>query len=207
MAKNFGNKKWKKRTLTVLSAALATTLTMGVLAACTTNTESPEEDTTKVSPTDTQLLKNGNFEYYSDNNVEKLIEKHNVINSPNSWTFTSGSPSSEAASGIINTSEWDYFTKPGSYNFKTFKKGEGDDAEEVTTFETIEEAVAHFEDENVTAYDRIKFRQIFKKEIGDLPSESEAAKMFQKYNYTVDFDDIKKLNEDLPDGVSLREGV
>lgn len=208
MAKIFKSEKWKKRTLTALSAALATSLTFGALAACAPGSSEKTEES-PAAPKDTQLLKNGNFEFYSDNNLDDVTKKFNLINSPNSWTFTSGSPSSDTASGIINTADWDYFTKTGGYNFQTFKKESDDDdeAEEVTTFRSIEEAVAHWEDDNVSAYDRIKFYDIFEDEIDDLASNSEAAQLFAKYRYKVDFEDIKDLAEDFPQGVKLHDGV
>lgn len=207
MAKISGTEKWKKRTLTALSVALAASLSAGVFAACAPKTETPEEKDPVVSPTDSQLLRNGNFEFYNDNNLSDRDKKYNVINSPSGgWSFTSGSPSSNAASGIINTSEWDYFTKSGGYKFQSFKKNE-DDTETVETFRTIDEAVAHWKDDNVSAYDRIKFYDIFEEDIKALDAESEAAKLFKEYNYSVDFDDVKDLDADLPEGVTARPGA
>ena len=207
MAKFFENGKWKKRTLTALSVALAATLTMGVLSACTVKEDEPEDEDSVVAPTDTQLLRNGNFEFYSDNNLSDVLKKHNVISSPNNWTFTSGSPSSDTASGIINTAEWDYYTKSGGHKFKTYTKGEGDDAEEVTTFDSIADAYAHWEDDDVNAYDRIKFLDIYKDEISELSSSSDEAKLFAKYKYSVDFEDIEKFAEDFSGAPALRSGV
>ncbi len=206
MAKIFENGKWKKKTLTALSVVLAGTLSLGVFSACTT-TEPEEETESKVAPTDTQLIKNGNFEFYSDKLVDpddngKPLDKHNIISTPDSWSFTSGSPSSNTKSGVIDTADWNYFTKTGGYSFKTFTKGEGDDAKEVTTFETIEEAYAHWEDANVSAYDRLKFLDIFSDEIDDLADTSEQAKLFSKYSYSVDFEDVEKFNDE-DEGVSL----
>ncbi len=206
MAKFFENGKWKKRTLTALSLALAATVSLGAFSACATKPEE-EESESKVAPPDTQLIKNGNFEFYSDKLVDpddngKPLGKYNIISTPDSWSFTSGSPSSNTKSGVIDTKDWDYFTKTGGYNFKTFTKGEGDDAEEVTTFETIAEAYAHWEDENVSAYDRLKFLDLFDDEIDDLSSTSDEAKMFAKYSYSVDFEDVEKINEEVKLGTS-----
>lgn len=206
MAKFFQTEKWKKRTLTVLSVAFAASLSMGVFAACTTNSVNPEESD-PVSPTDTQLLRNGNFEFYSDNNQSDALKKLKGINSPDSWSFTSGSPSSDTASGIISMGEWAYFTRTGGYNFPTYMKGEEGSEEEVTTFSSIDDAVAHWEDENVSAYDRIKFLDIYDEEIDALDSNSEAAKLFAKYDYSIDFDDIRNLDEDFPEGIDLHSGV
>ena len=207
MKKKFKTQTWKRRGIAVLSVAFAATLSMGVFSACANTTDSSESDPTPVAPTDTQLLKNGNFEFYSDNNLDETVKKLNIVSSPNSWTFTSGSPSSDAASGIINTSEWAYYARTGGYSFKTFTKGEGDDAEQITTFETIEEAAANWKNDNVSAFDRIKFLYYFKDEIAALADGSEVKKTLNEYKYTVDYDDVKKLNEDLPQGVSLHENI
>ena len=218
MAKIFENGKWKKRTLTALSLALATTLSFGIFSACATNPDDGDDDTeSKVAPTDTQIIKNGNFEFYSDKLVDpddngKPLDKHNIISTPDSWSFTSGSPSSNTQSGVIDTKDWDYFTKTGGYSFKTFTKGEGDDAKEVTTFETIAEAYANWENANVSAYDRLKFLDLFDDEIDDLSASSAEAKMFKKYSYSIDFEDVEKLNEEVKLGTSgnlfeLHEGA
>ena len=209
MAKIFENKKWKKKTLTALSVALAASLSFGVLAACATTPEEPEEES-KVAPTDTQVIKNGNFEFYSDKLVDpddngKPLGKYNIISSPDSWSFTS-------ESGVIDAEDWNYFTKTGGYNFKTFTKGEGDDAEEVTTFETIAEAYTNWEAANVSAYDRLKFLDIFSEEIDDLDKNSDEAKLFAKYSYSVDFEDVEKINDEVKLGTSgnvfeLHEGA
>ena len=129
----YQNGKWKKKTLTALSLSLAATLSLGVFSACTTaGTSEEEESPSKVAPTDTQILKNGNFEFYSDkleDDVDgKPLNKKNIISSSvDNWTFTAGSPSSDTKSGIIDTGDWDYFTKTGGYSFQTVTKGEGDD--------------------------------------------------------------------------------
>ena len=47
----------------------------------------------------------------------------------------------------------------------------------------------------MTAYDRLKFLQDFEDEIDDLDSDSEAAKLFDEYTYSIDFDDVEKLGE------------
>ena len=111
MAKIFENGKWKKRTLTALSAALAATLSLGVLAACgKTDDTQDDDDDTVVSATDTQLLKNGNFEFYGERDKE-FGEKRALIASPDNWSFSTGSPSSDSASGIIETDEWDKYAR------------------------------------------------------------------------------------------------
>ncbi len=204
MAKNNRKETWRKYVLSVLSLTVATTLSMGILTACTEDTEDPEDEDTTVSATDTQLLRNGNFEFYSDKDVEELIDRHGVINSPTNWSFTAGSPTSDTSSGIINTADWAYYTRTGGYPFRTYTK----DDEEVTTFESIAEAVAHWEDENVSAYDRLNFLTIYEDEIDDLDSDSAEAELFQDYSYSVEFEDVQYLAEDLgQDGITLHEGV
>ena len=203
MAKIYLNGKWKKKTLIALSLSLAATLSLGAFSACAKTETGGETDdsTSKVAPTDTQILKNGNFEFYSDKLVDdvdgKPLEKKNIITSSfDGWSFTSGSPSSETKSGIIDTADWDYFTKTGGYTFQTVTKGEGDDEKTAETFGSIEEAYAHWTDENVSAYDRLKFLDFYKDDISALKSDSEEKTLFNKYNYSIDFEDVEKINEE-----------
>ena len=204
MAKFFQSGKWKKRTLTALSVALAASLSLGVLSACGGTTE--DEDKTTVTPTDEQLLKNGNFEFYGDKTVEKVEDKLNIISTPDSWTFTSGSPSSLAKSGIIDSDDWNYFTRSGGYSFTKHRKSE-DDEEEIETFQGVAEAFAHWEDKNVSAYDRLKFLQLYKTEVDALASTSAEAQLFAKYKYTITYDDVKNLAEEVGNQFGLHNGV
>ena len=106
MAKNNRKETWRKYVLSVLSLTVATSLSLGILTACTDDTQDTDDDDTTVSATDTQLIRNGNFEFYSDKDVEDVIEKYGVVNSPNNWTFGAGSPTSDTASGIVDTADW-----------------------------------------------------------------------------------------------------
>ncbi len=149
----FDPKKFRRRSLTALTLALSASLTLGVLAACTTpdnTTEDEEEETT--SQTDTQKIRNGNFEFYSEMDVEDKKEKLDLISSPTSWSFTSGSPTSDTTSGIIDTTEWNYLSTSGR------------------ALTSVEDAYAHWNDDEVTAYDRLKFLDEFEDEI--LPKRS-----------------------------------
>ena len=185
MANDFKN--WKRRSLAICSLALSATLSVGVFAACTPNdTATDDEEETTVSQTDTQTIRNGNFEFYSESDVTEQDEKRALINSPTSWTFSSGSPTSEAASGIVDLSDWDYLSKSGR------------------EFTSVDDAVAHWKDEDVTVYDRLKFYEDFDDEIDKLSSTSEAAKLFADYKYSIDFDDVEQLSRITP---SVREGA
>lgn len=174
MAKIFKTKQAKKRMIAVLSVVLATSCTLGAFTACnngsTTEDEDPSETVTK---TDTQLIKNGNFEFYSDNNVTDVAKKFNLISSPDSWSRSTGSdsngsaPTSESASGIVNTAEWDNFTRPGA------------------PFTSKEDALARWDSESVTAYDRIKFYDAY-----DVDSKDDF-KYYSDYSYSIDYDDVK----------------
>lgn len=172
MAKFFKTRQARKRTALLLSVALATSLSLASFTACSTDGKEEEEET-PVTKTDAQLIKNGDFEFYSESTKETLIEKFALINSPDNWTRSTGSdtngsaPTSDAASGIINTAEWDYFTRPG-YRFSS-----------------KEDALANWEKENVTAFDRIRFY-----EEHDVDSD-EDFEYYSDYNYSIDWDDIK----------------
>lgn len=201
MAKNNRTETWRKYVLSVLSLTVATTLSLGVFTACSDGSDTSDDEDTTVSQADTQLLRNGNFEFYSDKDVEDVIDRHGVVNTPNNWTFSAGSPSSDTASGIINTADWTYFTSSGGYPFSTYTK----DDEEVTTFASIEEAAAHWEDDNVSAYDRLKFLDLYEDEIDDLDDDSEEAELFAEYSYSVDFEDVEYLNSDVGAGLALHD--
>ncbi len=179
MAKFFQTKRAKKRTITVLAVTLATTLSLGALAACTTtDPEEPDTEEETVARVDEQLLKNGNFEFYSDNNKTEQKKKLQLIGTPDNWTHslsTTGSysaPSSESKSGIVNTGEWSYFTTPGR------------------PFTSKDDALANWEAEGVTAYDRIKFY-----EDNDIDSKDDF-EYYTDYKYTVDYDDVKPFYDE-----------
>ena len=178
MAKNNRTETWRKYVLSVLSLTVATTLSLGVFTACSDGSEDSDDEDTTVSATDTQLIRNGNFEFYSDKE-----------------------PTSDTASGIIDTADWSYFTQTGGYPFSTYTK----DDEEVTTFASIDEAAAHWEDDNVSAYDRLKFLEIYEDEIDDLDDGSDEAELFAEYSYSVDFEDVEFLAEELGSGLTLHD--
>ena len=73
MAKNNRTETWRKYVLSVLSLTVATTLSLGVFTACSDGPEDSDDEDTTVSATDTQLIRNGNFEFYSDKDVEEVI--------------------------------------------------------------------------------------------------------------------------------------
>ena len=174
----FDPKKFRRRSLTALTLALSASLTLGVLAACTApdnTTEDEEEETT--SQTDTQKIRNGNFEFYSEMDVEDKKEKLDLISSPTSWSFTSGSPTSDTTSGIIDTTEWNYLSASGR------------------ALTSVADAYAHWNDDEVTAYDRLKFLDEFEDEIDDLDSDSAEAKLFDEFTYSIDYEDVEYLSE------------
>lgn len=111
MAKNnyFRSKKRKSAIAFLAAAAISCT---GFAAACAKTEE--EEKPTALAPKqeDTQLLKNGNFEFFNYPSDEYIKDGKAVylIKTADSWTRTGDS--SNAMSGIIGTSsyEWDRLT-------------------------------------------------------------------------------------------------
>ncbi len=90
--------------------AIATSLFIGITAGCSQNGGSNDDDdddkvTTKE---DVQEIKNGNFEFYDDN--DGLYP----ISTPDNWSFSSNGSSSNSMSGVIKTSKegWEYLTDP-----------------------------------------------------------------------------------------------
>lgn len=88
-------------------AAIATSLAIGMSAGCSNNnnTTDDDDDNTKTK-LDSQIIKNGNFEFYSDN--KGLYP----ISNPENWTGGTNGNSSASMSGVIDTSKkrWDYLT-------------------------------------------------------------------------------------------------
>ena len=103
----FKNKSKLKATL-LSAAAIATSLVMGMSAACSKKSSSSEDEDKNVTKQDVQVIKNGNFEFYDDN--DGLIP----ISNPDNWTAGSKGSTSSSLGGIINTSKerWDYITDP-----------------------------------------------------------------------------------------------
>ena len=99
-------KRTALKTAVIGFAAIATSLTIGMTAACTKTTPPDDDDDKTTTKIDNQLIKNGNFEFYSDN--KGLYP----ISSPDSWTGGTRGNSSASMSGIIDTSKkrWDYIT-------------------------------------------------------------------------------------------------
>ena len=72
MAKTIEWSKRKKRWILGLSLAMATTIALGVFSACKTpDNDNEEEEDSAALPTDTQILKNGNFEFYTEMTKEE----------------------------------------------------------------------------------------------------------------------------------------
>lgn len=104
------NHSSKKRRLKYVFVALACTAAFsftGIAAACKKDNPESEPDKT-TSREDTQLLKNGNFEFF--NVPDKAVY---LINTPDNWTR--GGSSSYTQSGIIGTSakDWAALTDEG----------------------------------------------------------------------------------------------
>ncbi len=206
MAKFFEPGKRKKRLLTALSALLTLTLSIGVVSACgAAKTPEEEEEETTPSKVDTQLLKNGNFEFYSESEEDENDEKRALINSATDWTFNSGSPSSNTSSGIINVADWDYIFKPGSYN----PLGDIDRATAIESLKdtsatrpelpsSVASAAAEHWDE-VNAYDRLLFYAYY-----NITSADQFEK-YGDYRYNVAFKDVQYLDPELTGALRLHD--
>ena len=82
MAKFFKSKT-RKRAITALSVFLAASLSLGVFAACGSVTDPDDTTDSAALPADTQLIKNGNFEFYEEVVKDNVKEKKNLISTPN----------------------------------------------------------------------------------------------------------------------------
>ncbi len=189
MAKFIVTGKGKKRFITALSILLSATLSLGIVSAC--SPEEPEQDDEEptVSATDTQLLKNGNFEFYSEMDEDEIDERRAFINSPNDWSFSSGSPSSDTTSGIINTADWQYMTT-STYKLvpaEPEKDADGNEIDPELTDAIIANATEHWQEASV--YDRLEFYDYY-----DIDSASEF-ELYADYRYSIDFEDLEYLHE------------
>ncbi len=101
--------KTKKSVLAVLAATAI--LCTGFAAACSDADESTDESVKYATKaTDTQVLKNGNFEFFNYPTAEYIEngKANYLITSPDNWTESGDS--SNVKSGIINTAAWDKLT-------------------------------------------------------------------------------------------------
>ncbi len=208
MAKHFFHGK-RRGTLVALSAALCATLSLGMLAACGETADAPngddDDEESVASATDTQLLRNGNFEFFSERET-KPEDKRAFISSPTSWSFTSGSPSSITSSGIVKADEWKTSLSVSTY--RLVPAGAEDEigtgstsftAKELTD-EAAAEAEAHWEEASV--YDRLLFYKYYGVDSNDDFS------LYKDYKYSIDYEDVQYFAGDLgEDGLTLREGA
>lgn len=99
-------KRAKFRAVAIGAFAVAASVFMSAAAACSVKDDDTDETDKAVTKLDSQLIKNGNFEFYNDN--EGLYP----ISSPDNWTSGIRGASSSSMSGIINTRKdrWDYIT-------------------------------------------------------------------------------------------------
>ncbi len=98
MSSKFKSKKSAYRSAVCSLAAIATSCVM-LASACAQTTTSTEEDENAATSVDEQVLPNGNFEFFEDNDGTYLIS------SPDNWSSGSGSgaDTSDSMSGIIGT--------------------------------------------------------------------------------------------------------
>ncbi len=184
-----------------IALLLSATLSLGVISACTPEEQENEDDTTTPSATDTQRLKNGNFEFFREMDEED-DDKRAFINSPNDWSFSSGSPSSTTTSGIVRVSDWDKMAKStyplileaDRYEKEddgTVKKDDDGEPVKATSGELTQAAVsnaeAHWEEASV--YDRLEFYEFY-----SVDSKADFA-LYGDYGYSIDFEDVEYLSE------------
>ncbi len=158
------SKKRKKQLLALFLSATMTTSFAFALASCKDDddtTKKPEEETTdNTAENDTARLTNGSFEFFDDNDGQRLI-----ITSPSSWSRSNaaGGSTSKAASGIVNTATdaWNNLTK-----------GSGE------KYDTVDTAKANWD--KLSAYDKLKFY--------DEQEDEDELDFYQDYN--IDLDDV-----------------
>ncbi len=203
MAKHFFHGK-RRGAVVALSVALSATFALGLFSACAGETETPPEDeTTPETETsgapDTQLLKNGNFEFYAEK--EKEVEnKRAFINSPTNWRATAGSGSyaSDTSSGIVNVDEWETITT-SNYSLvpdsALTEIAESNFTAKDLTDEIISDATENWNKASV--YDHLLFYKYYG------VSSADKFAPYGDYTYSIDFEDVQYLKEDLGDSISV----
>lgn len=98
MSKKFKTKNAKYKSTLLGAVAVAASFAMFASACATTPTDD-EEETNTSTRVDEQVLKNGNFEFFNDNDGTYLL------GTPDNWSSSTGSgaTSSDSASGILDT--------------------------------------------------------------------------------------------------------
>ncbi len=108
MSKKITSKKAKFKS--VLCGFVAVAACFAMFASACTETESGEEETGTSTRVDEQDLKNGNFEFFEDNDGTY------IIGSPDNWSSGTGSSAtaSDSQSGVIGTTveNWNSLTDP-----------------------------------------------------------------------------------------------
>ncbi len=171
------SKRKSKKLLALLFAGCMLSATLGGLAACGDNSSSKKDvDDSEVTVTekDDGRISNAKFEIFDDNDGKNLI-----VTSPNGWTRSAGTAgsntatNSNAASGIVDTANWDTYTKTSSLPHAT-----------------LSEAEANWE--NLTVRDRLEFLFNWKK--ADSDNNVKDLSFYDKeddiFNYNVDFEDL-----------------
>lgn len=193
MAKMFNSGKWKRRLTVGLSLSMAAMLSLGIFSACkTTEDNTAEEDETPAIPTDTQLLKNGDFRFYSEMMKDEK-DLRVILNSPTSWSFSSGSPSSDTKSGLIDLKYWDTITA-SKYEFTSVN-----DAYKNWDKGSIYDKLNFFyKCDNTSNKDEYK---PFENEYDALAANSAEKKFFKEQSFSsVDFEDVQYLRDELGEG-------
>ena len=101
MVKNYSKKSKTRKSLIAALCAVTVTCT-GLAAACADNDDDDKKPTTE-KPVDTQVLKNGNFEFYNTPDEEKAEEGKAIYLIKDADNWTRNGDSSNAKSGVIAT--------------------------------------------------------------------------------------------------------
>lgn len=204
MAKFFKSKKWKRGLTAGLCIALSATLSLGVLSACGKKPAEDDDKDDTTLPTDTQLIKNGDFEFYSEMTEEERDERRAFINSPSNWTASAESPASDSSSGVVNAADWAYMTKSANCLIRDAdRKTTNDDGETVDVEYgkgVLTDAAKQYATDRwdeASLYDRLEFYSFF-----DIDADS-GFDLYDDYKYSIDFDDVRYLAEEAGEDLGL----
>ena len=109
MSKKFKTKNSKYKSALFGAVAVAASFAM-FASACTPASDDGEQESNTSTRVDEQILKNGNFEFFNDNDGTY------ILGSADNWSSAtdSGATSSDSASGVIGTTAaaWNRLTDP-----------------------------------------------------------------------------------------------
>ena len=185
MTESFKNSKHKKFLALCLSLMMVSSAAMGLASCGSENTSSSSSDssTTETVEKDTAVITNGSFEFNTDSKTKPIITSASGWSRSTNSTTSGSASSSQAASGIVNTSKdaWENLTKSNLDGVKP---------EELS----VSDAKKYWS--SMSIYDKVKFIEAY--EDADDDNDVEDLDFYNKETdaFNIDADDLPSLEYD-----------